>query len=244
MAPHGLPDWGLVGPRQQTYGLDDVGEAVVRLGSPISYDRRGDVICYDDWDNGLNHAFSVTSGLGAAVDLTPDYAMHGPFCLRLTAGSNLLRTSLIQCYVPLRYETVAGFEAWFTIEPDTESLTCDLVRDVAGARYIAGVRLTIAGGVLAYYDDTGAHVPIVAGLVFDNELYHYHVLKLVVDFTTLEYVRVQFDGATHLLTGVPLFAGGGHMDARLRYGVTLIGDLATNAKSKIGLLVVTQNEPT
>jgi len=241
---HGLPDWGLVGPRQQTYGLDDVGEAAVRLGSPISYDRRGDVICYDDWDNGLNHVQPLTVGLGASVDLTPDYAIHGPFCVRLTAGSTLTRAALVQCYVPLRYDSVLGLETWFTVEPNLDELHFYLIRDIGGTRYVAEIRLSIPLGTLAYMDALGNYITIIGGLVFDNELYHYHVLKLVGDFTTHEYVRVQLDGVTHLLLTLPMFTGGGHMDARLLYGMTIYGLPATNAVSKIGLFVVTQNEPT
>lgn len=30
--PHGTPDWGLVGPKTTTYGVDDLGEHAVRMG--------------------------------------------------------------------------------------------------------------------------------------------------------------------------------------------------------------------
>ena len=47
--PHGTPDWGLVGPKTTTYGMDDEGEAAVRLGSPHFFDRRGDVLLLTDF---------------------------------------------------------------------------------------------------------------------------------------------------------------------------------------------------
>ncbi|GAI90305.1 unnamed protein product, partial [marine sediment metagenome] len=87
--PHGTPDWGLVGPKDTVYGLDDLGEHAVRLGTPHLWDRRGDVIWMSDFREGLGDVGTfVGPGAGGSVVLHTEYARQGAYCVQLTTDKD------------------------------------------------------------------------------------------------------------------------------------------------------------
>jgi len=69
---HGTPDWGVTASKKTIYSLHDMGELAVRLGSIVSFDRRGDVIFSDSFQNGLGKVYA--SGVGAGFECWPSVA--------------------------------------------------------------------------------------------------------------------------------------------------------------------------
>jgi len=243
MTPHGLPDWGLVGPRQQTYGLDDVGEAAVRLGSPISYDRRGDVIWFEDWRGGLVRVVSGWAGAGGAADLVTTVPVHSPFCIRLTGGSTLARQAYLSRNLPLGYLTVQGLEVWFRPEYHNELIVVELTRAAIPWYASARIRIDIPNDQLSYYNDLGGYTVFLNGIGITEFESGDSVLKLVVDFVNNTYVRVLLNGVTHLLTDIPVRVTGYAGGAVNQLVVTTTSEPLENSKLYLSLLVATQNEP-
>ena len=84
---HGTPDWGVTAGAVTTYQVTDLGELAVRLGSPISHDRRGDVIWWDDFECTLNKWQTVANGAGSSVALSDARARNGRYSALLISGS-------------------------------------------------------------------------------------------------------------------------------------------------------------
>ena len=61
-------------------------ELAARLGSPDTFDRRGDVLWMDDFESGLKWRTSLL-GTGSLIDLTATMAASGGKCCRLVTGS-------------------------------------------------------------------------------------------------------------------------------------------------------------
>ena len=66
---HGVQDFGASSGQNSTYGLTDLGELAVRLGSPVSFDRRGDVVMMETFEDGLDAW--VTDGLWSWLGRRP-----------------------------------------------------------------------------------------------------------------------------------------------------------------------------
>ena len=84
----GGPDYGASSARYTIFPVTDLGELAVRLGSPVAYDRQGNVIYTESFENGLAGWDTDTSGAGASVDVSFGRGVHGAWAGRLVAGSD------------------------------------------------------------------------------------------------------------------------------------------------------------
>jgi len=241
--PHGTPDWGLVGPKQTVYGLDDLGEHAVRMGSPNFFDRRGDVIFLTDFSEGLSMFRQMGSGLGPWVGLSTGNARTGAFAARLMPGPGLGgHAELVFTLAP---PTVTGIGLEFSFGRDISPAYWEghLEWFDGGARNIAWIRVNSATGGLEYYDNVTpwVYVGAVGQLrTWDGAL---HTLKMVVDIGRGEYVRVILNQQPFSLAGVPMPSPGA-VGAPYLYGeVRHTNSVAIAAEGFVDNVIVTQNEP-
>jgi len=61
------PDWYKYLPGSDRYILEDMGELAARLRSPITYDRRGEVLYFDMMEHGLAPYFTEENEEGSYV---------------------------------------------------------------------------------------------------------------------------------------------------------------------------------
>jgi hypothetical protein len=188
--PHGTPDWGLTSGLATTYRWADLDELAVRLGSPVSVDRRGDVVFFDDFEHGLDKWSSGSSGAGAAHYLNTGGARSGYFSVRLIAGSDADRLCSLQAPRPIASLSPTGFEYSFSWDGGSEYIGNFIVfytgSELLGfnARYNALLHTVEVKDSLLGYQPLGTSVfPYTDPLVF-------HPFKLVVDPITRHFVRV------------------------------------------------------
>lgn len=241
--PHGLPDWGLAGPKNTVYGLDDMAELAARLGSPVVWDRRGDVLFVTQFDEGMGAVAILTGGLGSGAQLVTGLSRAGAYAVQLTAGSNGTRSCGVGKWLSLPVSSRYGLEFSFSSWLQSEAWQAQMVT-VDGALQCSGVaKIYCQTGRLVYLDAALAEIEIATIGMLSVLGRCPHVLKLVIDQTTHEYVRVILDDVTHDLTGIPLWTGPLVAPADLQTFCTHIGQVATNAVAAMDCLVVTENEP-
>ena len=242
--PHGLPDWGLVGPRQTAYGLDDVGEAVARLASPDVWDRRGDVILIDDFRNGLNAGSYTPTGGNSGYGLVNDPVLSPPYALRLTTGNEALDRMNAVWYIVPRVQTSYGFEVWFTIAEESSPYYFDLNYYDGVDRHHASIRITVAPFAVHYLDQGGVYRPIAVTPVAWASDVVFHVLKLVADMQGDMYERLIFDGNTYGLSTYAVRVTNVPTNPHVNGTIVIYGDEAHIDDSYIDRVILTQNEPT
>ena len=153
---HGTPDWGGAAPKSTTYKLDDHAELAVRLGSMVSYDRRGEVIWANNFAEGGRSFFCVGAGVGEETYLTCEGALSGGLCLCLKTG-NLVGD--FQRAYQFGYYTVEGGlgqEVWFAPMDNWSEfiLQTILYNDLISYEY--ALKYSYVNQKLYLYDDTGA----------------------------------------------------------------------------------------
>ena len=63
---HGARDFGIYAPKETIVTIEDLGELAVRLGSPVNYDRKGDVVWVDGFEDGIDKwDIDLTLGRGS-----------------------------------------------------------------------------------------------------------------------------------------------------------------------------------
>jgi len=241
--PHGTPDWGHTGPKETTFGLDDLGEHAVRLGSPHTWDRRGDAIWLTTFEEGLGDVLPVR-GLGAGViGLYAGLARQGAFCVRLEAGLGAADWAGVDKQLPFPIASGIGLEFSFAGTLTGGWYFARLSgRDAAGL-FHAEVEIDIATGNVQYMDAGGILVPLVTVTLNLGPPVVHHVLKLVIDFVSHEYVRCIVDDLETPMAGINYdWAGAvGARELLARCGFRLPAAAATSGY--IDTIIVTQNEP-
>ena len=210
MGKHGTPDWAPTAPVATIYTVQDLGELAARLGSIDTFERGGNVIWYDDFENGLNKWLTYAYGGGAVAALTTLRSHTGCFSVRLVAGSDGLQ------YAGLRWDGAftrlsrLGYEiCWSGADTDvagfmTEKLSFTFSINDGTYAHVAEIAYDVKNGLWKYVDENGV------GQIFLSDYWHvalthlFNFFKLVIDPINSKYVRVlindkEYDLSEHAL---------------------------------------------
>jgi len=191
--PHGKPIWQKAQAKHAVHEWSDLDELAARLGSPMSFDRRGDVIFIDTFKDGLSRWDTFEGGDGAAVDLSAATARSGQFSARIVAGS----TSPYYSYMTkfLGYPTLSkmGLEISFAV-PGTLTNFMLRFRVFDGTKRLwFAIQWVRASDELQIMDDTPDWTKVLDTEDLYEEAQCFHTLKLVVDPVNKVYVRGLLD---------------------------------------------------
>ena len=240
---HGTPDYAITNAAATIYRMNDLGELAVRLGSPVSYDRRGDVLFWDDFECGLGSWYSFSDGVGGAVAIDTTTPKNGSQCVKLTAGSDATHSAGIIRGLP--YTVLAPFGVEASWAGETALGIIALIGSVyEGALfYQAAVRLDRNTGELQYADATGAWVTLETYVDYLGFEPVHNTFKVVWDPRDNTYVRVMLNERTIDLRGegMPSFAAGGAIGIDVE--VVNLGTAGANDVFYVDDVIVTQNEP-
>ena len=241
--PRDLPDWGAQSSQATVHEVTDLGELAVRLGSIDRFDRRGDVIFLDDFQDGLLKWTPGMSGVGAAVDLSFREVRNGILACRLLAGSDANTQALI--YRELHFPVLSGMglEVSFQIPPATDEIQFQFPLwdgvDFHDFEFIWSDTLN----ELQYRDESDNHVAFATGVDLSISSGLFHIAKLVIDAEKKEYSRVILDDTAYPLPGKTPSITASATLPRLRVRIENRGRSGNNDVVYLGDVIVTQNEP-
>ncbi|MCK4297881.1 MAG: hypothetical protein KAX80_00025 [Planctomycetes bacterium] len=240
---HGTPDWGLVGPKSVTYGLDDLGEAVVRLGSPVIWDRRGDVILLDSFEEGLGLCNLTTFNPGDYYRRTTDASRHGALSLLLHADGLDDSYARVEWFIAVPGSLQVGFEISFGARDEYEALYWQLLYFDGTDLLTAEIRYVRATRDLEYLDSDGNYQTLRSSLDLYVLLMPVHVFKLVVDFATGHYVRLIMSQHTFDMSTCALRSTPNPIWPTLWPRFWIDGEDNGGGEAIVDRCIVTQNEP-
>ena len=240
---HGTPDWGVTAGAVTVYQLTDMGELAVRLGSIVTHDRRGDVIWFDGFEDGLAKWTTATFGAGAAVDLSVARARNGLFSARLVAGSDGGQVGRLDKTVPFPVLSPMGAEVSFALQQNIDEL--EFVFDIYDGVDVTQYSITWSdtNNNLLYRDSNGDNQELASGVDLSMVLNLFHTLKLVVDMENKVYARLILDQTEYSLAGIAALAIADVTSAAVRIRVNLIGRVGSNDVIRVDDVIITQNEP-
>ena len=181
--------------------LADMAELAARLGSLVSFDRRGTLVWMDGFENSLSPWESQAAGTGAAVAVVTSPTYQGGYSCKLTGGSTDPWVALVQKNAQVITLNRLGVE--FTFSQET---SYDYIESYAfyssGTQYITWrIRLNPATNTLQYKDAAGAWQTFAAWKFADENKCRFHTLKYVVDLDTHEFVRCFLDRNVYVFSG-------------------------------------------
>lgn len=240
---HGAPDYGDVSNDGLIYRIDDLGELATRLKSPVTHDRRGNVIWLYDFADGLNGVGINFSGGGSTYALSADRFEGTPFSFvaKPGAGANLYTSVYNRVSTPSLCKVgfqasilVNGFIKYHSIQIlyydgtyyyDT-TLTYDLWNKTLSVTAYDGETIVI--------DD---EMPVLSGT---NAFTHF---KLVVDIATQKPVRAMWNRQAYDLSAYAMDKGDSELPEGLMVIVTAKEATIAGSGDYVDNLILTINEP-
>ena len=240
---HGRPDWGLTSATKITYPITDLGEHAARMGSIVTFDRRGDVKFLDDWRDGLDkwHFYSVVAA--GTHRLTTLGMRSGPYSLYMYPGVASGAQHIAELSLPYTTTTRIGLEfsialntlsapAWAKLRPQSTLLG-----------YEWGLRYNTLSNTLQYLDSTNNWATLDETLGLVDAYWNFHTLKIVGDLETGNYVRALVDGNPYDMSAIAGRSLGVWSSNRILLQLGVDYDIDSDLATLFDDIIVTQNEP-
>lgn len=240
---HGGPDWGTAGPLGTVYTIEDMAELAARLGSIVTFDRRGNVVCLDDFEAAIPK-WSVSPWVGteyAILDSTS--VLSGSQAVRLHNPDTAFASIAISKGTSILGSKRLGYEFSFS----RLSANLDLLLEIyyyTGARYLfAAAKFNNNNHKLYIYDKNVGYKEVATLGFLPDRSFLFSTIKLVIDFDTLKYVRVLFNINQYDISSIPLYTSGSGVAPSIIAHITLNNKNADGGDVWIDNYIVTQNEP-
>jgi len=243
MSPRGAPDWYTYQPTEQYAGMGNLAELAARLDQRNIYDRVGDVIFWDDFETGFPLWGQTKSGTGAAIALDTDHPAFGTQCVILTAGSDDLRLARIKRFLFVPDGPRVGVSYHFAIDDEIETFAVIVQWFDGTNRYKASLRVDPDNGKWEILT-TGStwqtiDLPLATGLGTNT----YYPIKLVIDISSLTYVRAAMGYDDVDLSDIAVDSTAMSAEPRIIVLFELIGKAGQNDILYIDNVRVTDHNP-
>lgn len=240
---HGTEDWGVTSGLKTTYKLSDMGELAVRLGSIVSFDRRGDVVVLDDFEASTLKWHTIRVGTGAAAALSTTAARNGSQSLKLTMGDAENDTTYAYRYAPNPVLGKIGGEYSFSLGADLKLLTHTLLLRDGAYQHDPYIIYYPQDNILGYHDSDGGITELTDSLDLYEYPFFFNTWKLVVDFKKEEYVRAIVNEVEYDLSGISYKKTVSATTPLFRLALAVVNNSAGNHHVYVDDVIITQNEP-
>ena len=238
---HGRPDCLKTNTSNIGYNSRSWGENAARRGSPITYDRRGDVVWYDDCESAIVRWTITSAGAGSGASTVTTVYPWGDRALRLRAVFAAGSFCQADKYLPKTREGILGLE-FNAFSQQTAAAPQHWLRWCDGSKtYIGGIKIQ-ANGFVYYWDSTGNWTLLLNILGFNPFWWLWSNIKFTMDVENGYYRWLRLDNYFVDMSTLQLQNVAGvqrpHTDIRLRTdGNVAAQNLYTDN------VILTQNEP-
>jgi len=219
-------------------------ELAARLGSIVSYDRRGNVVFLENFESPILHWQTEESEAGFDIALTKEWARTSSQSCRLTAGAGAGGAAVIDLLFGALYAGKLGIEATFTLTTATKEVRLILDWFDGTHRYDSLISYNNLLNKFYYmdYQEHAIYLPDVIKL--ENTYKTWHTMKYVVDTATGKYVRLMINNNTIDMTDIGVYITTPPVISPIL--VSAIGHYSDHSLTKsiyVDNIIITQNEP-
>lgn len=240
---HGTPDFGVTSGAVTTHQVKDLGELAPRLGSPDRFDRRGEIVQMESFEDGID-GWSATVATGGVADLSNLRARTGGFSARLTTtGSSGSRAALSRTF-SFPVVSKMGLEVSFASNAFFDDLRVTLSYFDGFTLRRFGVQVDVPNLALQVLLPAGTYSDLITGIVAGADVRRWHTLKLIVDLDAGEWAEVLIDNLSAIPTTGPEETAPAGLVESVTAAIRADGDTSgSEGLSYWDDLILTQNEP-
>ena len=240
---HGTPDYGVTAGVETVYQVRDLGELAARLGSPITYDRSGDVIWWEDFECGLaKWNFTHVNGVGSN-QLSTAKARNGRNSLQSITAAGASAAEVAQHQMAFPSLSLLGLEASWLMQSSAGAPRIEIFLQDGAQQQAWAIKWDASTDELSYQTAGGFFTVFGEQRLNTVAQVLFHTAKLVVNPIDGRYERFILDNERYdLSAAIPLIsatATPSQLIVSLR-NVTTDGAARTMYWDDV---IVTQNEP-
>jgi len=240
---HTLPDYTTKYKLTTIFGQIDTGELAARLGSIVTFDRRGYIVWMDDFEDTDVHWFVAGSGTGYAMARSADRARNGAYSMKVTCGSDASLQGCMRRYLMLPVSSNMGFELSFSMDSYIKNFVITIRWFDGTYNNYSYVKIDIENGKIQVRTSAGVYVDIVTGITFVANAGIFYTMKVVYNFVTRQYIRLIFGNTSYDLSSYYIDRTTNTTYPRLDLFIDAYGTSGQNAELFVDDVIVTQNEP-
>ena len=239
---HGQRDWSNIGADKLVFAMNDMAELAARLGSPVTFNREGNVLFVSAFEHGLAGFGLTPAGTDAEIITSAMWSRSGGYSCKLVAGKATLFYA--QLYKTFPYPTMGkfGFELSFLLDTDVTQLDVELWIYDGTYQTIYVVRYDPAADVVKVRTSAASYPTVVSDVALSASVTIFHTLKLVVNSVTRQYERLLLNNSEYDLTAYSGYSIDNPVQAKMQIRVTDTGVVNKNAVVYLDDLILTQNE--
>lgn len=238
---HGQPDFAAQSPKVTVYGLTDMAELAVRLGSISIFDRRGDVIFMDDFELPNTHWDVASVGSENYTYPSTIESRSGCQSMRMRTGAVADQYTMFSRLFQLFVLSKVGLEVSFAIHGNGGNFSIEFSRYYGSLRYRAVCRYLSTTPALTILTPTGEQTIDTKELYLSTDAFH--TMKLVADFPNDKYERLLVDDGEYDISAYDLATAFNSEAEHLGIYIRLDSLAAAATAVYVDDLILTQNEP-
>lgn len=193
---HGAPDASNVVLIGQDYRLDNLAELAARLGSPMTYQREGDLFAADTFDSGLGAWGIDVVGLGSEITLQNIVTLSESVAVQFKTGAVGGAKADLTRHFPLTRTGRIGLSAGLDIGTNKQDVHIILGHYTGTHYYYGRVWWDVQALELKCIVFGGGTEVITTDNHFSPDLNLFARVKLVVDLVTMRYVSLTINEAS------------------------------------------------
>jgi len=217
-------------------------ELAARLGSPISWERRGQVALIETFADGLGRGVLSTSGTGALAELYPGAFQFGGYSLKLKTGTTASKSAGVTLYGDFSPSGRIGFEFAFSMDSQPDDIYLlgkvwdGTLEHHAYARiHHATHKLQVYNSTPAYANAANFQLPAIATLFCS--------VKVVIDIDEQKWVRLLNRGTETDLSAIATDSPAVAVHPYFSFQILAVESAAVSHTIYVDRMIVTTNEP-
>lgn len=241
--PRGYPDYGVFKAKTVTAALDDMAELAVRLGSIVTYDRRGEVVDSDNFEGPVERWGSSVGSINDWAILDNTTCKAGSLAMLLHSANGAIEYVDIHKSLNVFVSKRIGLEISFG-KPHTNAnfILCLIYYDGAQS-HMAYVWVDINAQEIHLTDGVAGDVVVANTGLFLDQTWLFYTIKVVVDFGTDKYVRLLFANKEYDISNRLLTIAGSVTAPTLWVMMRNDNRLALGSDLYLDNYILTQDEP-
>jgi len=242
MAGHGRPDWYNITPLVQIHASEDINELAARLGSPDTFDRRGNVSHIYTFESGLGEVETQAVVSGSACYLTASPSYLGKPVADLYTIGNVNAYTLVSGRGSTEQAQTYGAEFIFSQSAQEYQIIFYLNYTFGSYLYSSGIKLNPATSAAYYYDSSGNWIQITGTFTIYDMPNLFNNLKLAIDIANTQYLRFILNDTHVSLVGIPLRQTAATTKAMINWSVIQLGGSSLFCDLYLAAVILTINE--
>lgn len=223
----------------------EIRELAARLGSPVTFDRNGEVVFYENFNEVGIGGWGQTLSAGVALLQSNDIARSRPTSLKIAIDNVINHYAILSRNFAVLSANKLGFEVSICLPFTGIAFELNPAYQMGKNAYSGSIiyRNDGATDLLQYEDSVGVYRTLDTTLRLNAGAGMFHTFKLIIDVAQGYYDHLLLDDMSYDLSSELLYKGVSVGSGFGKVVIEVVNETANAVKVYLDDIIVTRNEP-